>query len=284
MRRIKILLLLLISLSCKADYNPFIRADQDHVEFVVLITSYNNENNYYRNLDSVVHQRLDAPFEVMYVDDASTDVTGKGVDEFVRDNNLESLVTVIHNKKRVGTLENLYNVIHMCPDHKVIVLVDGNDFLAHDKVLAHIEEEYKKENVWLAYSQMIYYPKEVSGELSAQFPSWVFKTQSFRYYTWITYQVKTFYAGLFKKIKKEDLLWKDEQFFPMMWDYAIMFPLLEMASGGHVVFMPEVLYVYNHNPHSDRHAHTTLQLELGDLIRMKPHYEPIEDSHIFCLR
>jgi hypothetical protein len=42
--------------------------------------------------------------------------------------------------------------------------------------------------------------------------------------------------GLFKKIKKEDLLYEGE-FVLMSWDIAMMFPMLEMESKGHIAFI-----------------------------------------------
>ena len=42
------------------------------------------------------------------VDDCSTDRTGQIMDNYVSENHLEDRVTVIHNPKRIGMLENIY--------------------------------------------------------------------------------------------------------------------------------------------------------------------------------
>lgn len=258
-------------------YNPFIQDHSSPPEMVVLITSYNNEKFFYRNLDSVVHQKIKTPFRIIYVNDCSTDKTGPLVDSYIRTHGLESLVTVIHNEKRVGALANLYNVIHTLPDHVLVVQVDGDDFLAHDRAIERIAQEHMDKNVWLSCSQLMYYPEGNNGSwLSEEFPQYVLDNNSFRSYKWVTYHVKTFYAGLFKRIKREDLLHNGE-FFPMTWDFAIMFPMLEMASRGHISFIPDILYVYNHhNPIGDRNTNAMLQRQLGGVICAMPKYDPIE--------
>ena len=87
--------------------------------------------------------------------------------------------------------------------------------------------------------------------------------------------LRTFYAGLFKKISQEDLL-HDGAFYSMTWDMAIMLPMVEMASEGHVHFIPDVLYIYNHaNPLSDHCVDAALQSRLCRIIRAKKKYEPL---------
>ena len=57
------------------------------VEFVILITSYNNEKYARRNLDSVVNQRSSKPYQILVIDDGSTDATGKIMDKYVKKHN-----------------------------------------------------------------------------------------------------------------------------------------------------------------------------------------------------
>lgn len=255
-------------------YNPFLKDYANQPELVVLVTSYNNEKFFYRNLDSIVHQKLDIPFRVIYVDDCSTDKTGVLVDSYIRTHGCESFCTVIHNEKRRGSaLANQYAVIQTLPDNVIVVLVDGDDFLAHDRVLERVVKEYKNKNVWMTYGQMIYYPE--GGVLCEECSQEVLDNNSFREQRWVTSHLRTCYAGLFKRIRKEDLLHEGD-FFPTGGDFAFMYPMLEMASRGHIAFIPDVLYVYNHhNPISDHHKDLDLQIWLSCVIRDMPKYDPI---------
>lgn len=241
-------------------------------ELVVLVPSYNNEGYCYPNLNSIAQQNV--PFRVIYINDCSTDKTGQFVDFYTHINKFESQCTVIHNEKRVGALANLYKIIHTLPDHAIVVLVDGDDFLAHDKVLERVLQEYANKNIWMTYGQMAYYPE--GRTLCEPCPQHVLDENSFRSYRWVTSHLRTFYAGLFKRIKKEDLLYEGD-FFQAAWDFAIMLPMLEMASRGHIAFIPDVLYLYNHhNPISVHNERLEFQTRMGSFIRHKPKYTPIE--------
>ena len=67
---------------------------------------------------------------------------------------------------------------------------------------------------------------------------------------WYTSALRTYYAWLFKKIKKEDLLY-NEKFFQTSGDVAEMLPMLEKARN-HIQFVKEILYIYNtENPLND---------------------------------
>lgn len=73
-------------------------------------------------------------------------------------------------------------------------------------------------------------------------------TGSFRHDIWRATHLKTFRAGLFKRIHKSDLGRKQEH---EVWewtkhaiDLAVMFPMLEMARE-HGSFIPDVLYTYS---------------------------------------
>ena len=244
-------------------------------EFVVLVSSYNNERYVYRNLDSIVHQKVDFSFEVIYINDCSTDRTGELVDIYIKKNELASLITVIHNKQRVGSLANLHHVVHQCADHKVIVVVDGDDWLAHDKVLARLACEYQDSNVWMTYGQYIYYPEGEMG-VGAPIPHHVLENNGFRRCAWVSSHLKTFYAALFKRIRLNDLKYNGA-FFPMANDIAIMMPMLEMASRDHIRFIPDVLYVYNHsNPLSNHNIDRSKQVQLAKVTVARKPYEPLD--------
>ena len=57
------------------------------------------------------------------------------------------------------------------------------------------------------------------------------------------YPDKTMRAGIFKRIRREDLH-MDGKWIEHARDLAIMFPAIEMA-GPRAVWCPEILYVYN---------------------------------------
>lgn len=241
---------------------------------VIVIPSYNNKEWYQRNLDSVMTQNYDN-YRVIYVDDASSDGTGKLVREYIRVNDAEHYVTLIENTNRVGALANLYKMISSCDKNEIIVTVDGDDWLINRDVLKYLNKVYSDPNVWMTYGQFIAYPSNSVG-FASQVPQEVIEQNAFRSHGGSVTHLRTFYAGLFHKIKKEDLIYEGK-FYPMAWDTAILVPMLEM-SGKRSKYIPQALYVYNwSNPINDEKVDRGLQKRLDDQIRSKEKYQPIAE-------
>lgn len=239
-------------------------------KIVVIIPSYNNRRWYQRNLSSVLIQHYDE-FRAIYIDDYSSDDTGQLVERFIADHNSSDSINLIRNPLRVGALQNLYNAIHSCADDEIVILLDGDDWLAHDEVLGKINEIYTSTNCWMTYGQYRSWPDNMFG-FSAEITFDVIETNSFRRSEWRSSHLRSFYAWLFKSIKKADLLNPDGTFYQMAWDQAIMFPMLEM-SGHCAKFIREVLYIYNAaNPINDHKVDRQLQRSLETKIRGQTPY------------
>ena len=250
----------------------------DIIEFEIIIPSYNNAQWYMQNLHSAVNQ--DYPlFHVTYIDDCSTDGTGALVDEYVQQNNLQTRVTVIHNKQRRGAMANWYEAISACPDHKVVVNLDGDDMLAHRSVLALLAHVYQQYDVWLTYGQFGLWPQGGRGWCE-KMPEHIVKNNAFRDYNPMPSHLRTFYAWLFKKIKKEDFMHEGD-FFTITCDQAMMFPMMEMAGERHA-FINQIVYWYNTmNSTSDHVADNgRLQSSISRVIRTKERYQRLEKPEV----
>lgn len=249
-------------------------------EFVILILSYNNEKYVWDNMRWGCHQKSTKPYKVICVNDCSTDRTGELMEQYVREHGLESMVTIIHNTENKGMTRNTYETIHnYIEDHKVVVKYDGDDKLANDNVLLRLEKEYKKGHVWLTYGQAIRIP---GGELlSKRIPDDVFYDRTHRQWGFSSIALRSFKAGLFKKIRQEDLM-HEGKYYKMSGDEAYMFPMLEMSSPVdddgkiHAVFIPDILYFYNVvNPLNDHNLNKKMQTDMAKIIRSKQPYRPI---------
>ena len=168
--------------------------------------------------------------------------TGEFVEAYKDKFNLGNKFSIIRNKIKVGAHENIYHAVHSCDDDEIVLIVDGDDWLARNDVLEILYGVYSDPNVWLTYGQLQRYPSGVIGTCH-EIPEEVIKSNSFRSYPWTSSHLRTFYAWLYKRIKMEDIMFKGK-FVPVCGDVAIMFPMLEMA-GTHSRFIPEVLYIYN---------------------------------------
>ena len=125
--------------------------------FVVVITSYNNQKWYTRNLQSVLSQNY-SNFRVIYTDDCSPDGTGDLVEEYLIENDAHKKVALINNTMRRGGLHNLYTMIYACDDDEIIVNLDGDDWFPDNDVLTRLNSVYSSNEVWLTYGQFQTYP------------------------------------------------------------------------------------------------------------------------------
>ncbi|MGA9530563.1 MAG: glycosyltransferase [Candidatus Babeliales bacterium] len=242
-------------------------------KFVVIIPSYNNSEWVSRNLSSVFSQTY-TNYRVIYIDDASTDDTIDHVEQMISQSGKEEQCTLIKNNKRRRALFNHYQAVHLCSDDEIVINLDGDDWLAHEHVLSQLNTLYQDPNVWLTYGQYIKLPDKSIGQ-SRALPELLVCSHGYREYRWITSALRTFYAGLFKKIPLQDFLWHGV-FFPVACDLVFMFPMLEMAAGR-VAFVPDVLYVYNcMTEHNDFKKNMQLQLHVENIVRAKKRYKPLK--------
>lgn len=241
--------------------------------FVVVIPSYNNEKWCTWNISSVLNQDYEN-FKVIYINDCSTDKTQELVEDYVNNHKNKDKVKIINRENRLGALNNIYDAVQSCPNNSIIVTVDGDDALANKKVLSYLNSVYQDNNIWMTYGQYIEHPSKKLG-LNKKFPEDIIKNNAFRKYTWSASHLRTFYAWLFKKIDKNDLL-IDGNFFDVAWDAAFLFPMLEMSSNKHFKFINKVLYLYNvTNPINDFRVKALKQHHFANLIRNRKIYKPL---------
>ncbi|MEX0849101.1 MAG: glycosyltransferase [Candidatus Dependentiae bacterium] len=213
-------------------------------KFVFVTASYNNAQWCEKNLISIFKQKH-TDWRLIYTDDCSTDGAVDLVKKCIETFDMQDKVELICNEKREGHLANQYKSIHTCEDDEVIVILDGDDWLAHDEVLNYLNETYQDDNIWLTYGS---YERLIPGYpkcFCSAVPEEVVKNNTIRKYTWCLSHLRTFYAGLFKHIKKEDLMFEDA-FFPMAVDLATMYPMFEMA-GIHHKYIEDILMIYNND-------------------------------------
>lgn len=255
----------------------------ENKSFVILTMSYNNEAYCEKNLLSVLEQDYDN-YRVIYIDDASTDRTGEKVQAFLAHHDPDHRVEYFRNETNHGQTENLYKAIHSCEDHEIVVIVDGDDFLAHPDVLSQMNAYYANPDVWLTYGDFIEYPSYHQGKdrqigESRPLNLKVAEERGVRNCSFVTSHLRTFYAGLFKRIKLQDFL-IDGEFLPMGCDVASMIPMMELA-GDHAYFVPDLLYLYNvKNPLADHKKDRDKQFAVEKHVRNLPSYSRLSDRPV----
>lgn len=242
-------------------------------KFVIIIPSFNNEDYVIQNLGSVLNQEYEN-YRVIYIDDASTDKTLQYAQKYIQNHKCKNRITLIHNQNNQGALANIFNAINSCQNNEIVVLCDGDDWLSHYSVLSKLNEYYANKDVWLTWGNYIDFPHSKGGEswpVSKQF----LQKGQFRSTRWFYSHLRTFYAALFKRIKKHDLT-HNNTFFKTCYDLAIMFPMLEMARD-HAYFTKDIFYIYNRQtPLNDDKVYAKNQKETDKFIRNKKPYKALE--------
>lgn len=248
------------------------------VEWEIIIPTYNNQKWCIKNIESVVNQTY-PHWHATIIIDCATDATEELLQSYIAEQHLEDKVTIIVNTKNQGALANIYYAATTCQPHKIIGLLDGDDWLKDDNVLEYLSELYERKDIWLTFGQYELWPENRIGHCRP-FSKNTIKDNSFRDTGMVPSHFRTFYAWLFQLIDIKDLMYKGA-FYPVTWDMAIMYPLIEMA-GKHHRCISEVLYVYNiQNPLNDFKIHTALQAKLNRQIRAKTRYEPLKEKPHF---
>lgn len=243
--------------------------------FVIVTASYNNQQWFQLNLDSVFMQKYDN-WRLIYIDDFSTDGTADLVEHYVKEKKFQDRVTLIRNSSRRGHLANQYDAINSISKHEIVVNLDGDDWLAHENVLGYLNNIYKDSKVWMTYGQFQFLSNKKVGHCAPLPKEYLDENKIRSLPVFIFSHLRTFYAGLFQKLEMKDLIYEGN-FYPRGADMATMYPMVEMA-GEHIKFIPEVLYIYNNtNPLSFfwTQDHKLLDAKIRKSIREKTPYKRI---------
>ena len=247
---------------------------QQETHFFVVIPTYHNKEFCIQNIQTLVDQTYQNWSAIIIIDGAAEDDgTGELLENYINNYNLHHKMSLTRSHARNGALYNIYHAIHEhAQNNWVIVLYDGDDFFYTTNALERIAQEYEDKSVWFTYGQYINYPDLSMGNCHA-FPQKIIQKNNFRNYPWIASHPRTFYAWLFKKIEKKDLQ-SHGKFFTVAWDVAFM-PMLEMASHGHIRFIPEILYAYRHHERNDYKLYYPQTIRTIKKILKKKKYKPM---------
>ena len=191
-------------------------------------------------------------WKALIIDDCSTDNTYEIVKGLVSSDDRLSLIRNEGIPKKV--LQNTVEGIKVLKpqDEDVIVFLDGDDWLAGSYVLAYLAEVYADDNIWVTWGSYAHssgknpdlsidYSKSIGSGWSKELDPNIRVRASWRFS-----HLRTCKYFLYKNVKDEDLrLRATGVYYSSAPDFAVMFPMVEMAGIEHGKFIPRVMYVYN---------------------------------------
>lgn len=238
----------------------------------IITTVYNAEKYIDKCVESVLNQDLNN-WKMYITDDGSTDKTT----DIIKKYNDNRIFVNFIIKNRRAPLEYIVNSIYKSnpSDEDIIILLDGDDWLASNDVLSYLNNIYlKNNNLLMTYGQ--FHPSNNAYSNICKPLGDVYKYRESE--KWITSHLRTFKFKLFKNIKNEDLIDpKSGKYYPSAWDVAIMLPMLEMSGNDRYMCVEKILYIYNNeNPINDMTIRQSEQLNYANDIKAKERYNRIE--------
>ena len=253
------------------------------LHFRVVSASYQCAEWVGRSIDSVRRQTY-PHFRQVLVDDCSADGTAERARKFTDG---DPRFTIIANRERRMPLANIVLATAEAggrPDD-VIVVLDGDDWFKHERVLETLAKVYADPEVWMTYGSHELLKKgrkatllrrTVKGRCEA-YPQVVAELGAYRYYDFIAQHLRSYRRFLWEALRDEDLRDESGNYYPAAADAVTMWPMLEMCTPRHWRHLDEVLYVYNnrHSMSENRPGSRPVQLRTAMQIRAKPPYAPL---------
>ena len=249
----------------------YVKAGTGTNKFKIVIPSYNNSEWCEYNIASILNQSY-TNYEVLYIDDASTDDTYNKVSNLVGDLSNWKIIRNQVNMKRGFNIspynENLKTFL--TDDEDILVFVDGDDWLADSEVLFNLNQYYTLHKPWMTYGGMYCYPSQLLAHpQNSHHPDSVHKKNSYREDLWRASHLRTFKWWLYKKIKKEDLInSKTGEYYFHAEDLATSFPCLEMTPRHKIGVLDFPAYVFNEED-SNRQRGIKREADAGPALEME---------------
>lgn len=245
-------------------------------QFKIVVPSFNSVDYIGKTLSSIELQTY-KNYQVCVIDDCSTiDKQREIITEFCQRNGWK----MQFNEKNFGALYGLVHALRSlnCDDDDVVVVLDGDDWLAHEDVLARLHKEYSENDICMTWGQCERFPTGNPPMKYAQpIPDMVIEQKLFRDIPFVFWHPCTFKYVLWRHIKDEDLRDIDGQYLRYYKDKATIYPMLEMA-GRKIRFIPETLAIYNlENPLNDYRTAAPEEFErVNQLVLKRPRYDTLE--------
>ncbi len=244
------------------------------MKFHIITAMYNVDEWIEENIQALKDQ-THANFQAILVDDMSTDKTVVQVKAAIEGD--DRFCLIINREKKYKT-RNVVEAIEAArpDDEDVLVLVDGDDKLAHPNVLKKLADVYRQHDCWMTYGSYEN-SQGVRHKHCIPYQQSVIRNNRYRKSAWLAGHLKTFKYKLWNKldldvvmvsdqeikqvlrrcvwklqfrrwnqwkdIKAEDLRDRSGKFIRRIDDKAFSYPMLEM-SGDRACFIDEILYIF----------------------------------------
>lgn len=266
-------------------------------KFKVIIPFHNPGDYFDLCINSILTQDYDN-YDVLFIDDLSTDGSYEKIpactykvdndNKPVLDENGDLIITEKHpileitkcnnvnawkSSIRFTALPNIHNgIINFSKDDDdIIFILYGDDWLVNKKVLSNLNQFYNENDCFLTYGSA----KLADGKKCY---STEYKENEFKYLRNITPKFShpiSFRKSLYNKFIKNDPTFeqfsdKNGQWFSTGSNFAMFYPLAELAGFEKTKHYKDIIYIYNNNnPLNSEKINSDLFYETQELIQNK---------------
>ena len=170
----------------------------ENLPFVIAIVGKNNGAWVEKLLLSVSSQNY-PNYRIVYIDDASDDGSFELARDLICAQTSSVNISVMRNEEPLGFIKSLARVVRECKDREIVVVLHGEDRLAHEWVLQRLNQYYANPDLWITYGQYLMAPSYQVGICRA-----LRENERPRSAPFFASHLKTFYARLFKMIRETD--------------------------------------------------------------------------------
>jgi glycosyltransferase involved in cell wall biosynthesis len=184
-------------------------------------------------------------------------------------------INITVNSERLYSMTNLIRAIQRSNSARddVIVILDGDDWLATEEALERIVAEYERHDCWATYGSWVADDPTCTGLRAGRWPPYPAGTTNFREAVWLGTAVRSWKKWLWDKIDDSAFRHPDGNYILVAEDMASMLPMFEMSGTDRARHIPDVLMVYNRTtPHGCGKVHLDMMLKTAAYLRSQPSY------------
>ena len=219
-------------------------------KIVIISPTYNSEKYISNCIESVVSQDYDN-YEMIVIDDASTDNTYNIAKQWESDK-----IKVIRNEENKGAVRNqIESIRKYCKEDDIVMFLDGDDSFINDNEILHFYNNLYDGTTEFTYGSC-YSMVDRIPLIAQNYPEEIKQKKEYRKYkfNWnMPYtHLRTFKAGLLNDIDDSNFQDENKNWYKAGGDGSIFYSLIEQADPDKVKVVSDIIYNYNDiNPLND---------------------------------
>jgi glycosyltransferase involved in cell wall biosynthesis len=211
-------------------------------KFKIITPAFNCEEKIETTLYSIIGQTY-KDWELIVLDDVSTDNTGKKVLSIADRNNVLDKVKVKRREVKYGEVRNTHEEVNLLNENDVVIRLDAGDWLTDLgclEFLNAIYQQYDPAVLWTAH-RWAFTDRNISGDIDPNI--------SMYEQPWRSSHLKTFRAKEFFGLDQRNFLDEEGNWIMIGCDQAVFLPMMERArrKNKRLLYFPRVMYHYDIN-------------------------------------